>query len=150
MHAFACLGNRDIGCGAITRGAAAASEVFGDQRVSINPSVTVDGILFFIYLFFHHHLSPMGPINELQRCPSRVWSQGIYPSLPGPHAYEFFSRCRYSTPTPHQPMIELFVLMSSSIPLRKSEKQCTPAETRNHKFRLSGRALYPLDDGGSP
>ena len=35
-----------------------------------------------IFIFFHH-LSPMGPINELQRCPSRVWSQGIYPFLPG-------------------------------------------------------------------
>ena len=32
--------------------------------------------LFLFCLF--HHLSPMGPINELQRCPSRVWSQGIY------------------------------------------------------------------------
>ena len=27
---------------------------------------------------FIYHLSPMGPINELQRCPSRVCSQGIY------------------------------------------------------------------------
>ena len=33
--------------------------------------------------FFFHRFSPMGPINELQRCSSRVWSQGIYPALPG-------------------------------------------------------------------
>ena len=43
--------------------------------------LTVD--IFRVFFFFLHHFSPMGPINELQRCPSRVWSQGIYPSLPG-------------------------------------------------------------------
>ena len=57
------------------------------------------------------------------------------------HAYEFVSRCRFSTPTPRL-MIELFVLTSSHFPLRKSEYSYTPAETRTHKFRL--------DQGGSP
>ena len=66
------------------------------------------------------------------------------------HAYEFLSRCRFSTPTPRQPMVELFVLTSSRFPLRKSEEKFTPAESRTHKFRLSGRMLYPLVHGGSP
>ena len=35
-----------------------------------------------VVFLFIHHLS-LGSINELQRYPSRVWSQGIYPSLPG-------------------------------------------------------------------
>ena len=61
------------------------------------------------------------------------------------HAYEFMSRCRFSTPTPRQLMVELFVLASSRIPLRKPEEKFTPAESRTHKFRLSGRTLYPLD-----
>ena len=65
-------------------------------------------------------------------------------------AYEFLSRCRFSTPTPRQPMIEVFVLASSRFPLRKSEEKITPADTRTHKFRLSGRTLYPLVHGGSP
>ena len=38
------------------------------------------------------------------------------------HAYDFFSRCRFSTPTPRQPMVELFVLTSSRFPLRKREE----------------------------
>jgi len=36
-----------------------------------------------------HHLSPMGPITEVQRCPSRVCSQGIYQFSPV-YAYELF------------------------------------------------------------
>ena len=35
-----------------------------------------------ISFFFFHHLWSIRPINELQRCPSHVWSQVIYPSLP--------------------------------------------------------------------
>ena len=59
------------------------------------------------------HLSPMGPINELQRCPSRVWSHKGSTHLSPVHAYEFLSRCRYSTPIPRQPTVELFVLTYS-------------------------------------
>ena len=59
--------------------------------------------------------------------------------------YEFLSRCSYSTPTPHQPMIKFFQLMSSRFPLRKPEKKCTPAESRTHKFRLSRRTSYLQD-----
>ena len=47
-------------------------------------------------------------------------------------------------------MVELFVLASSRFPLRKPEEKITPAESRTHKFRLSGRTLYPLVHGGSP
>ena len=65
------------------------------------------------------------------------------------HAYEFLSRCRFSTPTPRQPIVELLVLTSSHFPLQRAEEKCTPAETRTHKFRLSGCMLHPLDHGGS-
>ena len=51
------------------------------------------------------------------------------------HAYEFLSRCRFSTPTPRQPTIELPGLTSSRYPLRKPEQKFTPAESRTHKFR---------------
>ena len=64
-------------------------------------------------------------------------------------AYEFLSRCRFSTPTPRQPMVKPFVLASSRFPLRKPEEKSIPAESRTHKFRLSGRMLYPLLHGGS-
>ena len=98
---------------------------------------------------FFHHLSPMGPINELQRCPSRVWSQGISAHLSPVHAYECLSRCRFSTSTPRQLMVELFVHTYSRFSLRESEEECTPAETRTRNSYFSGRMLYPLDHGGN-
>ena len=56
----------------------------------------------------------------------------------------FYRDAGSALPIPRQPMVELFVLTSSRFPLRKSELKITPAETRTHKFRLSGRKLYPL------
>ena len=79
----------------------------------------------------------------------RVVTRDLSTQLSPIHAYEFLSRCRFSTPTPRQPMVELFVLASSRFPLRKPEEKLTPAESRTHKFRLSGRTLYPLVHGGS-
>ena len=101
----------------------------------------------FVCLFYHH-FSPMGPINELQRCPSRVWSHGIYPSLPGSRLRIFIAmqvQHFYTSSTN-----SLVDLTSSRFPLRKPEEKITPAESRNHKFRLGGRTLYPLVHGGSP
>ena len=92
-----------------------------------------------LVLFFFITSSPMGPINEIQRCPSRVWSRGdLLIHLSPVHAYELLSRCRFSTPTPRLSMVELFVSTSSRYPLRKSQEKCTPAETRTHTFRLAG------------
>ena len=68
---------------------------------------------FFLLYSLFHHFSPMEPINELRRCPSRVWSQEIYPSLPGSRLRGFIARYRFSTPTPRQSVIERFVLTSS-------------------------------------
>ena len=36
------------------------------------------------------HFSPMGPINELHRCPSHEWSQGVYPALPSSRLRVFY------------------------------------------------------------
>ena len=65
-----------------------------------------------LVLFFFITSSPMGPINEIQRCPSRVWSRGdLLIHLSPVHTNELLSRCRFSTFTaPRQPMVELFVL----------------------------------------
>jgi len=41
------------------------------------------------------------------------------------HIYNLVSRCRISTPTPRQPLIELFVLAFSRFPRRKSEEKYT-------------------------
>ena len=95
--------------------------------------------------FFFPRYSPMGAINEL----SRVWSQGIYPSLPGPilrvfiamqvqHSY--ISSTNSYTFRPH-------VLTLSPTEIRK---KFTPAEIRTPIFRLSELTLYPLDNLGQP
>ena len=57
--------------------------------------------------FIHHRLSSE-PINELQRCPSRLWSQRIYPS-PRLALTSFLSRWRFRSRAPRQPTVEVFV-----------------------------------------
>ena len=79
----------------------------------------------------------------------RVVTRDLSTHLSPVHVYDILSQCRFSTPTPRQLMVELFVCASSRFPLRKSEEKLTPIETRTHKFRLHGRKLYPLDHGGS-
>ena len=80
----------------------------------------------------------------------RRWGQSTRSTHFSPvHAYEVLSRFRFSTPTPRQLMVEHFVLVSSRFPRRNPEESYTPAETRTHKFRLSGRTFDPLDHGGS-
>ena len=91
-----------------------------------------------LFCLFFYHLSPMGPINELQRCPSRVWAQGIYSSLPGSRLRAFIAMQVLSTSTPRQPMVELYVLTSSRFPLRKQEEKCSPAESRTPNSDLVG------------
>ena len=62
------------------------------NRHNVRTTTTTSLIITYKLVFvFFHPLSPMGPINELQRCPSRVWSQGIYPSLPGSHLRVFIA-----------------------------------------------------------
>ena len=46
------------------------------------------------------------------------------------------------TPTPRQPMIELFVLTSSRFLLRKSEEKCTPVESR---AKISDLLAYAMN-----
>ena len=60
------------------------------------------------------------------------------------HAYEFLSRCRFSTPTPRHPMVEPFVHMSSRFPLRKSKEKCI------YLLRLEPRFWRAIIDGLSP
>ena len=91
------------------------------------------------FSFFSHHLSPMGPINELQRCPSRMGHKGSTHLSPV-HAYEFLSRCRFSNLTPRQPMAELFVLASSRFPLRKSEENSLLL-----RFKLTNTDMVSVD-----
>ena len=131
-------------CDAFSRGSNIIidSELLRPGTLRSTTRYSENGYIAFFFLL--HRLSPMEPINEVQRCPSRVWIQGVYPSLSG-SPLRVLSQCRFSTPTPRQPMVELFVFTSARFPLWKSEEKCTSTESRTHEFRLRGRKLYPLD-----
>ena len=59
---------------------------------------TMQGIFFF---FFHLTYS-----RWTSSLPSCLWSQRIFPSLPGSRLTIFLSRCKFSTLTTRQPMVE--------------------------------------------
>ena len=53
--------------------------------------------------------------------PSCLWSQRIFPSLPGSRLTILLSRCKFSTLTTRQPMVEFYLLTFPRFPLRKKE-----------------------------
>ena len=56
----------------------------------------------FLFLFFNLTYS-----QWISSLPSCLWSQRISPSLPGSRLTIFLSRCKFSTLTTRQPMVEL-------------------------------------------
>ena len=107
-----------------------------------------DNVCFLFVCFITYRR--WGQINELQRCPSRVWSQGIY--LPISPRFTPTSFCRDADSALLylvNQLLNFFVLTSPRFPLQKLEKNYTPPETRTLKFRFGGRMLYPLDHGDS-
>ena len=80
--------------------------------------------------------------------PSCLWSQRIFPSLPGSRLTIFLSRCKFSTLTTRQPMVEFYLLTSPRFPLRKKEHKSYFGKNRTHDFRTSRCADYLLDHSG--
>ena len=80
--------------------------------------------------------------------PSYLWSQRIFPSLPGSRLTIFLSRCKFSTLTTRQPMIEFYLLTFPRFPLRKKEHKSYFGKNRTHDFRTSKCAAYLLDHSG--
>ena len=65
------------------------------------------------------------------------------------HALHFFlSRCKFSTLTARQPMVEFHLLTFPRFPLRKKEHKSYFGKNRTHDFRTSRCAGYPLDHSG--
>ena len=62
--------------------------------------------------------------------------------------YIFLSRCKFSTLTTRQPMIEFYLLAFSRFPLRKKEHKSYFGKNRTHDFRTSRCAGYLLDHSG--
>ena len=62
--------------------------------------------------------------------------------------YDFLSRCKFSTLTTRQPMVEFYLLTFPRFPLRKKEHKPCFGKNRTHDFRTSRYAGYLLDNSG--
>ena len=62
--------------------------------------------------------------------------------------YGFLSRCKFSTLTTCQPMVEFYLLTFPRFPLRKKEHKSYFGKNRTHDFRTSRCAGYLLDHSG--
>ena len=97
-------------------------------------------VLLFFLSFFHLTYS-----RWTSSLPSCLWSQRIFPSLPGSRLTTFLSRCKFSTLTTRQPMVEFYLLTFPRFPLRKKEHESYFGKNRTHDFRTSRCAAYLLD-----
>ena len=93
---------------------------------------------FFFFFFFHLTYS-----RWTSSLPSCLWSQRIFPSLPGSRLTIFLSRCKFSTLTSRQPMIEFYLLTFPRFPLRKKEHISYFGKNRTHDFRTSSMCSLP-------
>ena len=62
--------------------------------------------------------------------------------------YNFLSRCKFSTLTTRQPMVEFYLLTFPRFPLRKKEHKSCFGKNRTHDFRTSRCTAYLLDHSG--
>ena len=62
--------------------------------------------------------------------------------------YNFLSRCKFSTLTTRQRMVEFYLLTFPRFPLRKKEHKSYFGKNRTHDFRTSRCAGYLLDHSG--
>ena len=67
---------------------------------------SADHVQDFFFLFFFFHLT----YSRWTSSSSCLWSQRIFPSLPGSRLTIFLSRCKFSTLTTRQPMVEFYGL----------------------------------------
>ena len=67
-----------------------------------------------------------------------------FPISPRFTPYNFLSRCKFSTLTTRQPMVEFYLLTFPRFPLRKKEHKSYFGKNRTHDFRTSRCAAYLL------
>ena len=107
------------------------------------PCLGRHSLFFFFFFFFHLTYS-----RWTSSLPSCLWPQRIFPSLPGSRLTIFLSRCKFSTLTTRQPMVEFYLLTFPRFPLRKKEHKSYFGKNRTHDFRTSRCAAYLLDHSG--
>ena len=99
----------------------------------------------FFSFFFFFHLTYSRWTSSLPSC---LWSQRIFPSLPGSRLTIFLSRYKFSTLTTRQPMVEFYLLTFPRFPLLEKEHKSYFGKNRTHDFRNSRCAAYLLDHSG--
>ena len=87
---------------------------------------------FFSFFFFNLTYS-----RWISSLPSCLWSQRIFPSLPGSRLTILLSRCKFSTLTTRQPMVEFYLLTFPRFPLRKKEHKSYFGKNPTQDFRTS-------------
>ena len=108
-------------------------------------NVPINSYFFSFFSFFHLTYS-----RWTSSLPSCLWSQRIFPSLPGSRLTIFLSRCKFSILTARQPMVEFYLLTFPRFPLRKKEHKFYFGKNRTHDFRTSRCcAAYLLDHSGA-
>ena len=98
----------------------------------------------FIFLFFFH----LTYSRWTSSLPSCLWSQRIFPSLPGSRLTISLSRCKFSTLTTRQQMVEFYLLTFPRFPLRKKKHKSYFGKNRTQDFRTSRCAAYLLYHSG--
>ena len=102
--------------------------------------------IYYIFLFFYFfYLTYSRWTSSLPSC---LWSQRIFPSLPGSRLTTFLSRCKFSTFTTCQPMVKFYLLTFPRFPLRKKEHISYFGNNQTHDFGTSRCAGYLLDNSG--
>ena len=96
-----------------------------------------------VFFFFFFHLTYSRWTSSLPSC---LWSQRIFPSLPGSRLTIFLSRCKFSPLTTRQPMVEFYLLTFPRFPLRKKGHKSYFAKNRTHDFRTTSRCAAFLRD----
>ena len=83
-------------------------------------------LLFFFNLTYSRWTSSL---------PSCLWSLRIFPSLPGSHPSDFLLRCKFSTLTTRQPMVEfsLFNVMNTTFQSLRRKNLFNNIDRSNHR-----------------
>ena len=99
--------------------------------------------LWTFFFFFFISLIADGPHHYHPAC-GHEGSSHLSPV----HALQFLSRCKFSTLTTRQPMVEFYLLTFPRFPLRKKEHKSYFGKNRTHDFRTSRCAAYLLGHSG--
>ena len=103
------------------------------KKVKVAPTTYLPQKIFvciYIYIFFFN----LTYSRWTSSLPSCLWLLRIFPSLPGSRLNNFLSRCKFSTLTTRQPMVEFYLLASSAL-LQLVNQWLNFTYSRSHAFR---------------